>query len=74
MSDYPDEELLAASIVPGNSEFDAGLRPKSLADFIGQPKVCEQLELVLHAARQRGAHPTTSCCPVRPGSARPRWP
>ncbi|MFT3715299.1 MAG: Holliday junction branch migration DNA helicase RuvB [Gordonia sp. (in: high G+C Gram-positive bacteria)] len=58
MSDeYPDEELLAASLVPGDSDFDASLRPKSLADFIGQPKVCEQLELVLHAARQRGGTP-----------------
>lgn len=33
---------------------EAALRPKSLADFVGQPKVCSQLSLVLKAARGRG--------------------
>ena len=28
-----------ASPIPGDKDFDAGLRPRSLADFIGQPKV-----------------------------------
>ena len=45
-------------------ELEAALRPKRLADFVGQPKVREQLGLVL----------TTCCCPARPGSARPAWP
>ncbi|WP_298445823.1 Holliday junction branch migration DNA helicase RuvB [Gordonia sp. (in: high G+C Gram-positive bacteria)] len=54
---FGDEELLAPSIVPGDSELDASLRPKTLADFIGQAKVREQLELVLYAARNRGRTP-----------------
>ncbi|MET7640547.1 Holliday junction branch migration DNA helicase RuvB [Streptomyces sp. NPDC005438] len=33
---------------------EAALRPKGLAEFVGQPKVREQLGLVLQAARQRG--------------------
>ena len=41
----------------GDGDFDAGLRPRSLADFIGQPKVCEQLELVLQGAKGRGSTP-----------------
>lgn len=31
-----------------------GLRPKKLADFVGQPKLTEHLEIVLEAARRRG--------------------
>jgi Holliday junction DNA helicase RuvB len=36
---------------------EAALRPKSLGDFVGQHKVRQQLELVLHGARGRGATP-----------------
>ena len=36
---------------------EAALRPKALADFVGQHKVRQQLELVLHGARGRGATP-----------------
>ncbi|NED84789.1 AAA family ATPase, partial [Streptomyces sp. SID11233] len=34
---------------------EAALRPKDLDEFIGQEKVREQLDLVLKAARARGA-------------------
>ncbi|MFZ2511691.1 MAG: Holliday junction branch migration DNA helicase RuvB, partial [Gordonia sp. (in: high G+C Gram-positive bacteria)] len=57
MTEFEGEELLAPSFIPGDSELDASLRPKTLADFIGQAKVREQLELVLHAARNRGRTP-----------------
>ena len=33
---------------------EAALRPKGLDEFVGQPKVREQLDLVLRAARSRG--------------------
>lgn len=33
---------------------DTALRPKDLAEFVGQERVREQLDLVLRAARQRG--------------------
>jgi Holliday junction DNA helicase RuvB len=36
---------------------EAALRPRSLRDFVGQHKVREQLELVLHAAKGRGTSP-----------------
>ncbi len=36
---------------------EAALRPKRLADYAGQPKVREQLGLVLEAARRRGTPP-----------------
>ncbi|MFL6131007.1 MAG: Holliday junction branch migration DNA helicase RuvB [Mycobacteriales bacterium] len=38
-------------------EVDAALRPRRLADFVGQPKVREQLGLVLESALRRGRPP-----------------
>src|SRR6201991_2549848 len=42
---------------PEDLEVDASLRPRSLTEFIGQPRVREQLELVLEGARRRGDPP-----------------
>jgi len=36
---------------------EMALRPKTLGDFVGQHKVREQLELVLHGAKGRGSTP-----------------
>lgn len=33
---------------------DAGIRPGRLADYVGQPVVREQMEIFIHAARERG--------------------
>ena len=41
----------------GEQEVDATLRPRDLSEFIGQPRVREQLELVLEGARRRGDPP-----------------
>ncbi|MHA6511768.1 Holliday junction branch migration DNA helicase RuvB [Tessaracoccus sp. Z1128] len=38
-------------------DYEAALRPKRLAEFEGQPRVREQLALVLDAARHRGTAP-----------------
>jgi len=35
-------------------QFDRAIRPTSLADYIGQPIVREQMEIFIHAARSRG--------------------
>jgi Holliday junction DNA helicase RuvB len=42
---------------PGESAAESALRPTTLADFEGQPRVSDQLGLVLEAARARGAVP-----------------
>ncbi|MCF8604547.1 Holliday junction branch migration DNA helicase RuvB [Gordonia sp. HY442] len=51
------DDFLSPDAVPADRDLDASLRPSTLGDFIGQPKVREQLELVLHAARARGSTP-----------------
>lgn len=55
--EFADGELMVPATVPGDTELDASLRPRTLGEFIGQAKVREQLELVLHAARNRGRTP-----------------
>lgn len=41
----------------GEPEVEAALRPRSLADFVGQTRVRDQLDLVLAAARMAGRVP-----------------
>ncbi|MBW2942364.1 Holliday junction branch migration DNA helicase RuvB [Zhongshania aquimaris] len=38
---------------PQEERFDRAIRPKSLADYIGQPAVCEQMSIFVSAARMR---------------------
>jgi len=41
----------------GTQEDDAverAIRPSLLADYVGQPAVCEQMEIFIHAAKKRG--------------------
>jgi holliday junction DNA helicase RuvB len=46
--------VTAAAADPVEMAEEAGLRPRRLADFVGQPEVKEHLEIVLAAARRRG--------------------
>jgi Holliday junction DNA helicase RuvB len=41
-------------VAPGEEELDQTLRPRRLAEFVGQDAVREQLEIFLSAARARG--------------------
>ena len=38
-------------------DYEKSLRPKSIDEFIGQPKVRQQLGLVLEGAKKRGVTP-----------------
>ena len=58
MSDVPadpfDERLIEAdALSPEDREFDVALRPRTLADFVGQDRVKDQLQVLLEGARQR---------------------
>ncbi len=48
----PTDDELAGDGLDGGLE--AGLRPATLADFVGQPRLKEHLEIMLEAARRRG--------------------
>src|SRR5271154_237636 len=61
MSSADDEEdedrEVSAALTVGEGDVDASLRPRSLGEFIGQPRVREQLQLVLEGAKNRGSTP-----------------
>jgi holliday junction DNA helicase RuvB len=52
-----DEDLVSPLPVVEERDLEASLRPKRLTEFVGQPKVREQLELVLESARRRDRPP-----------------
>jgi holliday junction DNA helicase RuvB len=47
------EELLKPDADPGERAEETTLRPRRLADFVGQPRLKEHLEILLGAARRR---------------------
>jgi len=47
--------VVARELLPEDAELERSLRPKSLADFVGQERVKEQLSIALEAATNRGA-------------------
>ena len=50
----PDRDLVSGTRQPEDAQFEAGLRPRSLADFTGQKKLKENLSIAIEAARMRG--------------------
>ncbi|WP_083627965.1 Holliday junction branch migration DNA helicase RuvB [Salinicola sp. MH3R3-1] len=47
------DRLIAAPPQQGEQQVDHAIRPRRLADYIGQPRVREQLNIFIAAARQR---------------------
>ncbi len=47
-------QFLAPALADAEEEVERTLRPRSLADFVGQERVKEQLEIALAAAKARG--------------------
>jgi holliday junction DNA helicase RuvB len=52
-----EEELVSPLAGPGEVDDESTLRPRRLAEFVGQARVREQLELVLQGATGRGTPP-----------------
>jgi Holliday junction DNA helicase RuvB len=50
----PDRQLISGNCQAEDLQFEAGLRPRRLADFTGQPKLKENLGIAIQAARMRG--------------------
>ena len=47
------ERIHTPAILPAEEELDRSLRPRRLRDFVGQPRVREQLSVFIEAARAR---------------------
>src|SRR5256885_11114970 len=53
MAIEPDRLISAAPVSPQEEAFERALRPKSLAEYIGQEKIRGQLSIFVEAARNR---------------------
>jgi len=49
-----DDRMVTATRVDDDAQYEAGLRPRTLNDYIGQDHVRENLQVSIAAARQRG--------------------
>jgi Holliday junction DNA helicase RuvB len=49
------EEIMSSSLSPEDISAEQALRPHSLDEFVGQQRVKDQVDLLLRAARERGA-------------------
>src|SRR4026208_1612611 len=49
-----DSRLINSSRVDDDAQYEAGLRPRTLADYIGQERVRQNLEVSIAAATGRG--------------------
>ena len=50
----PERGLISGDRQPEEAQFEAGLRPRRLAEFTGQAKLKENLDIAIQAARLRG--------------------
>jgi Holliday junction DNA helicase RuvB len=48
-----DDRIVTAARVDDDAQYEAGLRPRSLREYIGQRVVCENLAISIEAARRR---------------------
>jgi holliday junction DNA helicase RuvB len=55
--DEAEDREVSPALTVGEGDIDASLRPRSLREFIGQPRVREQLQLVIEGAKNRGGTP-----------------
>ncbi len=49
-----DQRIVSAATLEEEAQFEAGLRPRRLADFTGQRNLKENLAIAIEAARRRG--------------------
>ena len=49
-----DDRLVASARVDEDAQYEAGLRPRRLDEYIGQDRIRENLQVAIAAARQRG--------------------
>jgi Holliday junction resolvasome RuvABC ATP-dependent DNA helicase subunit len=49
-----DDRLVTAARVDEDAQYEAGLRPRRLDEYIGQDRIRENLQVAIAAAKQRG--------------------
>jgi holliday junction DNA helicase RuvB len=54
MTEMSEQRLVTASRVDDDAQYESGLRPRTLDEYIGQDKIRENLHVAITAAKQRG--------------------
>ena len=54
MANKETDRMVSGTLLPGEQQDEYSLRPKRLAEFIGQQKVKDNLSISIQAARARG--------------------
>jgi Holliday junction DNA helicase RuvB len=54
------KSFVESTFCQADATFDMPLRPQSLTDFVGQEQICERLDVMISAAKQRG-EPLSHC-------------
>jgi Holliday junction DNA helicase RuvB len=52
--DVAEHHRIQSAVLTPEDELDQSLRPRRLSEFVGQPRVKEQLEIFIDAAKRRG--------------------
>ncbi len=65
------DRLVSAAGTEDERQFETGLRPKRLADFTGQARLKENLQIAIDAARKRGEAMDHVLLYGPPGEAKP---
>lgn len=47
------DRLISSDNLPDDEAIDRAIRPKTLSDYIGQPAICEQMDIFISAAKAR---------------------
>ncbi|ARU56607.1 MAG: Holliday junction branch migration DNA helicase RuvB [Pseudomonadales bacterium] len=47
------DRIVSSQVTLPDEKFDRAVRPERLADYVGQPSVCQQMEIFIEAARRR---------------------
>ena len=53
MAELPASRVVTGARVDEDAQYEVGLRPRTLSDYIGQDRLCENLSVSILAARQR---------------------
>lgn len=67
------DRLVSAGVVTEEEVIDRAIRPKMLAEYVGQPVVREQMEIFIEAAKNRGDALDHLLIFGPPGLGKPRW-
>lgn len=68
------DRLISAGVISDEESIDRAIRPKLLAEYVGQPHVREQMEIFIQAAKQRGDALDHVLIFGPPGLGKPHWP